>query len=183
MRSSGWLFTPPEPCAHCGTPTRSREYTKDPVLEPAASLQPYCLACSMAGVPGYPAPRVRAYVAGSSIEPHISEAAAAIAALAADGWDVYDWPSMVRAGAVRPLKEISKDEADWITASDIFLFLAPPVVSGAFVEFGLALGGEYQECGGPITLVVRPERATIFGTLADMSFATTEEAIEWIKGR
>jgi hypothetical protein len=142
------------------------------------------LACSKAGIPGARGRRVRAYVAGSSIEPHISEAAAAVAALAADGWDVYDWPAMVRTGDMRPPKEIAEEECDWIAESDVFLLLAPPIVSGALVEFGIAIGAsKYREFGGPIVLVVRHERATIFGTLADDAphFDTPEKAIAWIK--
>lgn len=123
----------------------------------------------------------KAYVAASSQEPDISEAETLIRHLKSLGYDVYDWPRQVREVVHEPpicVYEMAREEYQWIQQCDLFVLLAPPIHSGALVEFGFALACQRK------ILVIRPDRrATIFRHLVEWTAPTIEDAMRELSER
>lgn len=124
----------------------------------------------------------KAYVAASSREPDISEAEKLIRHLKSLGYDVYDWPRQVREASGLSVStydqmEFAREEYQWICQCDLFVLLAPEVHSGALVEFGFALANQVP------TLVIRPDRATIFRYLCHWTTPTVESAMRELSER
>lgn len=126
----------------------------------------------------------KAYIAASSREPDISDAERLIQHLKGLGYDVYDWPRQVReksglSVSTYELQEAAREEYQWISQCDLFVLLAPEVHSGALVEFGFALALLHRAR----ILVIRPERATIFGHLVKWTTPTVESAMRELTER
>lgn len=101
-----------------------------------------------------------------------------------------NWMADVRANAHRPDGDIGKAERaayaradlEGVAACNVFWLVTPELPSlGAWVELGYALRRSDEAQFQPVIVVSGPWRS-IFGDLADYSFATHEEAFEFLCG-